>query len=566
MQNRRLKQIKEKQLAAASNSTKALVSSYTRTNQYHTPAEIRYTFKLPNDLSLFPEAAFDESVDRNVSLTEIKKDRDLINHAIRLWESVANLKIIEDDKNPNIYIFQFKHVSVAPGNKITRGYALYPNSNPKNISVIGFNVDVLATGDFSTKLRLILHEFGHAFGLKHPFSGKHQIALNERTLYFSVMNYQKTLEERIPVSPTPYDIRAMQFIYGNNDTTNAGDTVYQLSDYNRPNTVSTIWDSYGVDTLSVKGLENTTINLREGPYQVSSFNNSYIVLAYGSAIENALVDRSVNTIVVLNEYNNVVNLRHSENTTIYIDPENTRHDVIFGFKLGQDRLIIEQAHHRPAPSWNMTGISASATIISFNANNTVTLVDVSSADLELTIMPTNISAVLNHGASGLAANIQETEIMLKEIVSSFPEELYDEFNNAFNKGTILTLLTCLSGDVLARFKIPMDTIRLFFQVAECLIIFYNSSLIASASAFCVGSLLNYLGFSRRSQLCASMATATVISVLENSTPRGIVNIAGRLVGNRCTLWAYKQAARFLPKKIEKKETNVLLPSVKVHQL
>jgi Ca2+-binding RTX toxin-like protein len=172
----------------------------------------------------------------------------------------------------------------------------------------------------------LLHEVGHALGLKHPF----EASANGFTLDaahdhkgWTVMSYGehphglfRTVTDRgdgtfrwsyeyvQPETFMPYDVAALQALYGANPATRAGDDTYTF-DPARP-FIRTIVDAGGSDTISVANFaRGCTIDLREGAFSsiaiasdplpdgvVETRRDIYdgtdnLAIAFGTRIENA---------------------------------------------------------------------------------------------------------------------------------------------------------------------------------------------------------------------------------------------------------------------------------------
>ncbi|MBK7016909.1 MAG: M10 family metallopeptidase C-terminal domain-containing protein [Sulfuritalea sp.] len=151
-------------------------------------------------------------------------------------------------------------------------------------------------------LTILLHEIGHALGLKHtdstydgrPSFGSLGIANLDSNLY-TVMSYTDPSGSQIGTSPgsgnaatpMPLDVLAIQQIYGANSAYHTGDDFYQLVD---GGAVQTIWDAGGSDTVSASsvGSTNVTIDLRAGHYSQVGGSANRLGIAYNVSIEKAL--------------------------------------------------------------------------------------------------------------------------------------------------------------------------------------------------------------------------------------------------------------------------------------
>lgn len=209
----------------------------------------------------------------------------------------------------------------------TAAYAAAPSSSERggdvwvNRSSAGYDTPV--AGDYS--FETLVHEIGHALGLKHPGAFKSDdqppfLAAGMDNTQYTLMSYNSRTDALfrdvtgatagdihfITVSastPMLYDVAAIQFIYGANTATRSGNDSYTFD----PSTpfFRTLWDGGGTDTISVSNFtEACIIDLRDGRYssirivsdplppdftgtEPTYFGADNLAIAFGSIIENA---------------------------------------------------------------------------------------------------------------------------------------------------------------------------------------------------------------------------------------------------------------------------------------
>ncbi len=170
----------------------------------------------------------------------------------------------------------------------TAGFSFYPGD------YYAFDGDVFLSSEFDSQpdaygleagefgYSTIVHELGHALGLKHPFEAPNILPYELDDTNHSIMSYT-TRNSYVPEISFPagtnkilmnykelepqfyslYDIEALQAVYGANTSTNTGDDTYKIryDDYK----IQTIWDGGGVDTIDLSGtIGNSTIDLNSG--------------------------------------------------------------------------------------------------------------------------------------------------------------------------------------------------------------------------------------------------------------------------------------------------------------
>jgi len=230
------------------------------------------------------------------------------------------------------------------------GYAYSPNNSPaigKTYVYINNQVNS-GLGNFSPGTNgwtTVLHEIGHALGLKHPGNYNAGMPGNQSGtppyLPASTDNHQYSIMSYKDNSYTTgvtnssymlYDIAAIQYLYGvnaNSSSATAGSFNFTNS---TPSTtyLQTLWSNTGNDQINLTGMRNSSVvNLNSGSFssiniRSNTSNQNNVSIAYGSKINSVKLSTDASTAdkVVLNNayaagsYNKVENLTNNDKLSI----------------------------------------------------------------------------------------------------------------------------------------------------------------------------------------------------------------------------------------------------------
>ena len=223
----------------------------------------------------------------------------------------------------------------------------------------------------------MLHEIFHSLGLEHPNDNERfqvpgsvnnwehtLLATGELEYSHSAEFFDNGKNYGVSSTPMPWDIAALQHLYGANQKKNKGDTIYSYSSVIP--FYGTIWDAGGDDTLDLSNFnKDLKINLLDGELSTLSFDvederwsnkqHGNLGIAFGCIIENALggaghdsiIGNTANNDLRGNEGNDTLNggqgldvLTGGSGRDTFEVQSGQGHAVVMDFTDGADQIVV----------------------------------------------------------------------------------------------------------------------------------------------------------------------------------------------------------------------------------
>ena len=292
-------------------------------------------------------------------------------------EAVIDVRFVETAAIEASNVIVVSRTEMASG---TLGYAYYPSTvaftgSDVLISPLYDDPEQGADGLTNLDYELLIHELGHALGLKHPFEadGSSTTTLNatEDTTVWTALSYDAP-PSSFDGAFRAFDLMALTEAYGVDPSYRSGDDIYTFSSEQGVFVI----DGGGTDAISAAGQsQGVTLDLREGqqsfigatsdlvsaPGQLAISANTEIEIAIGGAGDDRLIGNGLDNrleggagadrifagggadTVLGGPGSDVVDLSEvaASPDTVVFDPADAGADLVYGFEQGVGGDVIE---------------------------------------------------------------------------------------------------------------------------------------------------------------------------------------------------------------------------------
>ncbi len=213
-----------------------------------------------------------------------------VRKALAAWAEVADITFTETADSSSVDMRFFRYDFSYSEYEWAAAYAYFPTYGDVYVNT-HYTIGTTSGDAYD---HVLVHENGHALGLKHP--GQYDesdwgpyLPAKEDKVHYTRMSYNQEWQQTFSYAgkgPQIFDVAAIHYLYGVNKKQRTGDNTYRIGD-------TYIWDGAGNDTLDARDQQAAVnINLAPGSWIYSGSKQSSILSAgqafigYGTELEN----------------------------------------------------------------------------------------------------------------------------------------------------------------------------------------------------------------------------------------------------------------------------------------
>ena len=504
--------------------------------------------------------------------------------ALGVWSSVANITAVPiQESSTAVGDIRFGWTSsaeTASDGSNAWGWAYPPNPVRPSGGDIWIHAGASGVTDTdwsagSYNYMSLIHELGHALGLKHPFEGdtvldpvlanrKYSIMAYDPAPYSQFVDVTVTstgpsylVHQVVPDTPMLYDIAAIQYMYGANMTYHTGNDTYTFD----PSTpfLRTIWDAGGNDTISIANFSaGSKIDLEQGSYSsihipsdstagvnwtkpppaVVYDGTANLAIAFGAVIENAIGGSGDDTLIG----NSAANRLQGNGGSNIIEGGDGIDTAVFSGNLSTYSIVATgnggytvTTRASAGQSDTLTGIERLAL-----ADGTIALGVGSLADDPLQAQYVALAQKFYVGYFGRPADAAGLANMVAQFAAGNVPTSVSEFISAYQTNSVVKSLVDNFGN-------SAESARLYHGTTQEFVTAIYEHLLGREPA-AAGLAFWSAALDAENGLTRGMAALGIMSGAErNTTPQGLIDAA--LIANRATVAANFTASLDLPREV-----------------
>ena len=191
--------------------------SWTGQNTFNTPVILSYSFETVAPAYLATDGGYSSSAIASFRQFD-ETDKGFARNALQQWSAVSGLRFVEAAPGTGDIRFSKLDFNLVPGYSSAAGFAYLPTRtlSAQSSTESRLGGDVFINTRVTDILYYLLHEVGHALGLKHPFDGNPTLTSSLDNRSNTVMSYTGSAANTLAW----LDVQAIQSLYGTTNSSN----------------------------------------------------------------------------------------------------------------------------------------------------------------------------------------------------------------------------------------------------------------------------------------------------------------------------------------------------------